>query len=402
VFWFFFFFFFLGIYLDRVQVQGLALLSEGIIEGSILSTVEDTSDGQKGRAVVVLEVLLSRGNSVELLVISGTLADPDEDLMSAVKDEDVVVVELGLLDVVAFSDLVEGEGARGIGQLPQLAGGKALLLGLVIRTTLVGGLNGVVVGSSEDLVEVSSIAVLVAFAEREDGDFALALGLDGVADFTTLVLLHHAASLALPLVESKTVIEDEDIARVEGLGGKVDLHGADLLLALEVHKTGNILLGLDVLESRVNTSLHDVDGGEVAEEEVGLVTLDLTMLDGSVIKKSVELDGLVGSGTGLILAGVGSEPEVEIPLDLVLALLFVGVEDNVRVTRVERAELVLGPADNLELLNAPDLKANFLTGTLPGILGLGGFLFGGTIFVTAKTLNVGIVQVVNFRLKHLQ
>jgi len=110
---------------------------------------------------------------------------------------------------------------------------------------------------------------------------------------------------------------------------------------------------------------------EVRAEELGLGALDFAVLDRVAVEVVVELDGLVGGGAVLVLGGLGANPEVDVVAELLgVGGLLVGPQENVRVAGVELAVLLLGPGDNLELLNPPDLDADLLANSLPGILSL--------------------------------
>jgi hypothetical protein len=91
-----------------------------------------------------------------------------------------------------------------------------------------------------------------------------------------------------------------------------------------------------MVEARGNTPLHDADAmREVAEEESGLVALDLPVLDGGVLEVGVELDGLVHGSASLILL-------------LLLLLLLLYVRERAMKERsgqwVERTRVVLSPS----------------------------------------------------------
>lgn len=135
----------------------------------------------------------------------------------------------------------------------------------------------------------------------------------------------------------ETQIEDEDIAGVERVPVHGHLSDAHVLAgALELQETGFVLLRLparvrtiqqgggilrgsylDVVEAAVNSALENLNSGlrEVAEEEVGLMALDLSVLDGSAAQAVVELDSLVGSSARLVLRSLLTKPEVDIMVE---------------------------------------------------------------------------------------
>jgi len=99
-----------------------------------------------------------------------------------------------------------------------------------------------------------------------------------------------------------TGIKDENVSTVEGTNLEGDLADDNVLLSLEVEEAVAVLLCLDVLESRLDTSLEDLDLLEVGEEELRFVPLDLTMLDWVSVEVIVKLDGLVGGSSVLVLS----------------------------------------------------------------------------------------------------
>lgn len=66
---------------------------ERTLELLVLATLDNTGHLCLHGAVVVLEVLGTVGHAVTLLVLGGTLANPDNDSVANVGDEDVVGVE---------------------------------------------------------------------------------------------------------------------------------------------------------------------------------------------------------------------------------------------------------------------------------------------------------------------
>ena len=156
-----------------------------------------------------------------------------------------------------------------------------------------------------------------------------------------------------------------------------------------------------MVESRVNTTGKDGDGvvGEVGEEKVGFVSLDLTMLGGEGAQIVVKLHSLVGSGSGLVLGGTETQPEVNIPDELVRNLG--ALQDDVRVAVIEVTVLILGPGNDLELLNAPDLETLLLAGGLPLLFASSGSLTDVLLQVSPETGDVGGKDVVVLLLEHV-
>jgi hypothetical protein len=137
------------------------------------------------------------------------------------------------------------------------------------------------------------------------------------------------------------------------------------LATLHLQQTGTVLLGLNMVEAGSDTTLHSDDLATKEVKELRrLRSLNLTELDGSVTKKVIKFDGLVSSGTLLVLGARLTEPEMDVETEVILSGDFVGVEDDVSVTRVELAVLGLRPDNNLEFFNAPDLGSDLLTSTV--------------------------------------
>ena len=364
-FFFFFFFFLFGFFFfsfqDITQPNSeRSSVLEGVVEDIVLAALEDTGDGEVLGPVVLEEVVGGVAEGLGLLLLGGTLANPGEDLEAGVENEGVLALK-GLggegldLDHLHLAGLV--------------AEPEELLLELLGD---VRGGGGDLLAAAEEVPELLGVGV-AAVVLLEDPDVALASVLAGnvVGELGSLGLLHGASLPAVHLEDVEAVVEDEDVTGVEGLDGEVDLADNDVLLALEVEEAVPVLLGLDVLEARVHATLQEADVLEVRAEELGLGALDFAVLDRVAVEVVVELDGLVGGGAVLVLGGLGANPEVDVVAELLgVGGLLVGPQENVRVAGVELAVLLLGPGDNLELLNPPDLDADLLANSLPGILSL--------------------------------
>ena len=87
------------------------------------------------------------------------------------------------------------------------------------------------------------------------------------------------------------------------------------------------------------------------------------------------------SSSHLILGGLGSEPKVDVPSQRSGAwMAVVGVEDNVGVSSVELAVVLLRPRLDDELLDAPDLQPRGLAGV------------GPLRFMSSSSLSAGLVH----------
>jgi len=340
-------------------------LVESRKEDLVLSSFKDTGDREGLGFVVLEEVVGGIGKGLGFLFLGGSLSDPGEDLESGVKDKGVLAVKRLDGDILDFDHL----------HLSGLIGEtEELLLGL---DGGVGGGRSDFLLSSEELPELVGMGVPgVLLIEDPDVGLSSSLVVEGTGEFGGLGPLHSSAFLSVHLVDVLSGVEDEDVSAVQGVGGEGDFANNHVLLALEVEKAVSVLLDLDVLESRVDSSLEDLDLLEVGKEELGFVSLDFAVLDGVSIEVVVELDGLVGGSSVLVLGRVLSNPEVDIVAEFLrVGGLLVGSEEDVRVSGVELSVFLLGPGDNLEFLNAPDLNSDLLASSLPGFLALGGGLF---------------------------
>lgn len=334
-------------------------LLEGVQEDVVLTSLEDTRDGEGLGPVVLEEVVGGVSEGLGLLLLGGTLADPGEDLETGIEDEGIAAVEGLDGEVLDLNHLhLSGLVAEAEELLVKLDGG-------------VGGGGGDLLATSEELPELLGVGVVVVLLEDPDVGLSTAAVVEGAGELGGLGLLHGSALLSVHLVDVKTGIEDEDVSAVQGLDGEGDLTDDDVLLALKVEEAVPVLLGLDVLEAAVDSSLEELDGLEVRAEELRLVTLNLTVLDWVSVEVVVELDSLVGGGSVLVLGGLAADPEVDVEAKLLgVGGLLVGPQKNVGVSGVELSVLLLGPGNDLELLDPPDLDTDGLTSALPGILSL--------------------------------
>jgi len=259
-----------------------SLIEEGVELGA-LALLQDTRDRGPCGKVVVDEILISIGDGRLPLVWRGPLSDPSVHIHSRVKDEDVAGMQLGPLNL-ALADLGELELAAGIAESPQRlhAGNKGGLdLGLDIG-----------LGSAKNLEELGQI--LISFGVDGDVGQPLALVVDSLTELPGLALLVRAGFRSVPLVHLLAVIEDEDIAAVKRGHMEEDFVDRNLResVALNVEQSWLVLLGLDVVESRVDSSLKDPDGVvlEVGQEEGRLKSHHLAMLDRSTTKEVIELN----------------------------------------------------------------------------------------------------------------
>jgi hypothetical protein len=135
-----------------------------------------------------------------------------------------------------------------------------------------------------------------------------------------------------------------------------------------------------MVEARCNATLQVPNSlGEVATEQITLSALDLAVLHRTAAQFVVELAGLVGSSTVLVLCRLAPDPKVHVPSEpkktflvwgpccTYASLLFclVRVQNDVAVAAMELAVLARRPWLHLELLDAPYLETRLLACICP-------------------------------------
>ena len=160
---------------------------------------------------------------------------------------------------------------------------------------------------------------------------------------TTLVvtdLLHNLKSLgplsagalgSVPLVDLETSVEDEDITLVQGLVGELNLGDTDVALALDVEEPLVEGITVNLLEARFNATgevTETAEGLEEVLELLGLVGLNLAVLNGGATEGVIELNGLVGGHSHLVLGSLRAEPKVDVPLEGAGGLLSLRLPNN--------------------------------------------------------------------------
>ena len=159
---------------------------------------------------------------------------------------------------------------------------------------------------------------------------------------------------------------------------------------LDLVQVGVFLSRLDVVESSIDTTLP-VSKSTVFKqdlESIRLVPLDLAMLDGNSTGIVIRFYHFVGSGTVFVLRRLGSNPNVQVMVQLILAGVCPRVEDNIRVTRVKLSIVFFGPFDDLEFLNSPYFDAWGDSNRLPVVFSFGGGLFDFLVQVGADKSQV--------------
>jgi len=143
--------------------------------------------------------------------------------------------------------------------------------------------------------------------------------------------LSAGALSTVPLVDLEAGIEDEDVTLVQGLVGELDLGNTDVALALDVEEPLLKGVAVNLLEARVNTAgevTETAEGLEEVLELLGLVGLNLAVLNGGATEGVIELNGLVGGHSHLVLGSLRAEPEVDVPLEGAGGLLSLRLPNN--------------------------------------------------------------------------
>ena len=138
-----------------------------------------------------------------------------------------------------------------------------------------------------------------------------------------LGLLQAAGLGAVPHDNLAAHVEDEAVALVHRGGVHGHLLDANLAAALDVQQARLKGVAVHVLKARGHASgLVKEAGGEERDKLVRLVLLHLAVLHGLAAQALVELDRLVGGHALLVLRRVLAEPEEDVALQGVGALLW--------------------------------------------------------------------------------
>jgi hypothetical protein len=161
-----------------------------------------------------------------------------------------------------------------------------------------------------------------------------------------------------------------------------------------MEQTGLVFCGLDLVETGLDTTIHNLDlAFKYIQELLGFVTIDFTVLYGKVTKKVIKLYGLVCGGTSLILGSFSTKPKVHVVSQFItLGVGLVGIKDDVRITTEEGAIGFLPNPLHLELLNAPYFNAYGFTSTHPSRLCLGRVKLSILVFLAAIVGDVRVLE----------
>jgi hypothetical protein len=371
-------------------------IPEAGFEGFVGSSLENSGNWQEEGSVVFQEVFLGKLHGFFLLILRSSLSDPSVYFSTSIKDKDIVGIQQRPLDTSSLSDFLELHLTRGIRQLEQ-----SLFSGLLvfeIISSLFGRFDWSL--SSEGGPEFSEI--LSSLFQNIDSGETLSLIGKGSAELSTLHLFLRSSFRSVPLEELETGIENKDISRIEGFVRQFHLCDSDLSSSLDMEQSGSVLLGFNVLESGIDTTVQKFDFVlKVRKEKIGFVSLNFSVLDGVSVQQVVQFNGLVSGGSGLILGSEFAQPKVDVPKELGGILLLIGVQNNVRITTVECSISILGDRLDGEFLNSPDLETEFLASVGPGFLGLSGGLADFLVQIRSNAGNIGIGQIVLLLLQHL-
>lgn len=117
-------------------------------------------------------------------------------------------------------------------------------------------------------------------------------------------------------------IQDKTVSFVHGWYVQLNLFYPDILNALDLEQPLLVVVTIDMLEATLNAAREVSDtGGEVVEESLRLMVLDLAELDGGTTEMVIQIYGENGGRTGLILGGLCAKPKVDVPAVVVVILL---------------------------------------------------------------------------------
>mmetsp|Transcript_169403 Transcript_169403/g.411846 ORF Transcript_169403/g.411846 Transcript_169403/m.411846 type:complete len:624 (-) Transcript_169403:50-1921(-) len=346
------------IHLREVNRGDSLPLAEECLHVSGLGVLDDARHRRPRWALLGGQVVLGRLHAVLLLVASGSLADPHPDGAAVVNDEHIVGVQHLALQVAALtSNLRHLERAAGVADLEELHCGSVLSL---VVATLIRRLD-VIDGAAERTPELGVVGLI---GDHDGLRTSAALVADAREHLHAARLLVAVGLCARPQEQLEAGIEDEHITVVHGRGSQLDLLDAHIAAALDLQQARGVLVAHDMVETGVDATLEVLDAAvlEVRQEQGRLVVLALAMLRGATSKRVVQLHRLVRGDTGLVLAGLLAEPEVQVPL-LGARRRGLGVQHDVAVTRVELAVELRGDWRGHQFLDAPDLQAIRLAGS---------------------------------------
>ncbi len=121
---------------------------------------------------------------------------------------------------------------------------------------------------------------------------------------------------AVEEVDLEPVVENEHIALVQARLVQRHLVDTDGALALDVEQAVRPDVTFHLAETRLNSSrkiFNSTRTLEIGKEQLGLVSLNLTVLNWSTAKTLVQFAGFVSGNTRLILRSFLSEPKVDCP-----------------------------------------------------------------------------------------
>jgi len=178
---------------------------------------------------VFLQVLLSIGHAVLLLVDGSGLSDPHEDMSSRIEHESVVAVELRDLDITSLRHFGEHHLSSGVGELDEgLVGGGFPVI--IVRE--IGSVCDVSLSSEI----VPKLLFLLSLVHDDHLRPSVSLMVHRLDQLSSSVLLEDASVFSVPLEELEACVEDEHVSVVER--GDLLLHFShtDVLLSFQPHQ----------------------------------------------------------------------------------------------------------------------------------------------------------------------
>mmetsp|Transcript_540 Transcript_540/g.899 ORF Transcript_540/g.899 Transcript_540/m.899 type:complete len:381 (+) Transcript_540:44-1186(+) len=369
---------------------------EGSVEHLVLPSFQNPSNRQSFGSVVLDQVILSILDTPLPLLLVRSLSGPHKHLLSLITNKHIIGIKLALVKF-ALSHQGKLKASSLFLQAEQFLDLVRLLGGLNIAPRL--GVDGSFSAKSLPKDGPKVLVAISLFGNMDLGQ-SLSLIVDGTGELGSFHSLASRGLGSVHLVEMESLVQNKNVAGIQGRNLERHLGDTNIAdLSLDVEQASAVLLGFDMSETTVDSSLPDLDRVfEIGQKEVGLVALNLTMLDWGSTQIIVEFHSLVSSGTGLVGGGLKTKPKVHIPAQHVLDRL--GLEDNVRVTLIEVSILFLGPGNDLELLDPPNLKARGLASSLP--LLLAGSRISTDVFleISSQESDVGGQNIDSFLLPH--
>jgi len=223
----------------------LSTLLEKSPEVVALVALHGDSDGSAFRPTVLLKIIQSILDTMLTLLLRSATADPGEDLIARIDEEDILGVELVTSGSSALGNLGHLHRARGVAETEEDTRACSTLK-LEVITTLGGSGIGALAETLDPLL--GPFLGLGELVKDDDLRDAATLIIKGTADLSGPVTLKDPRILAIELDEEKAKIKDEHITAVDRLGIESDLHRRTRLRPLTCSRRGLYSLGLTLLK----------------------------------------------------------------------------------------------------------------------------------------------------------